>query len=523
MAKVWSALAILFAAGICGHAADQKMVRYRDFGAVGDGKTDDFAAIVKAHAYANENNLPVKADDDAEYYIGGANLTAIIQTDTDWGRAQFIIDDTKVEKRTAQIFAVTSKLKPFKPEGVTSLRADQPALDIKLPQRCLVIASDDHVKRYIRYGVNANPGAPQTDVFIVDSDGKIDMNAPIIWDFQRITGITAYPIDDATLTISGGRFLTMANRETGSHKYYARGIAINRSNTVADGLEHRIAGEGEASYPYNGFINVGNCANVMIRNCVFTGHRTYKAPNAEGKLITTGTYDITATRAVNVSFINCTQSNDINDTAYWGLMGSNYCKNLLLDRCRFSRFDAHMGVRGAIIRNSTLGHAGINAIGSGTFLLENSTVCGRSLITLRSDYGSTWRGDFIIRNCVFIPANGRSTAPALFSGHYDGSHDFGYTCYMPAHIVIENLEIRDADTPKNYAGPALFSDFNPKNRDASYVEKFPYVKTRTVTVRNLKSTSGKPLRVSDNPYMFREVKVVESKGAENLAAGDLSR
>lgn len=48
------------------------LVRYSDFGAVGDGVTDDFEALVKAHTYANENDLPVVADEDATYYIGGA-------------------------------------------------------------------------------------------------------------------------------------------------------------------------------------------------------------------------------------------------------------------------------------------------------------------------------------------------------------------------------------------------------------------------------------------------------------------
>ena len=34
----------------------KKIVSYEDFGAVGDGVTDDFDAIARAHAYANENN-----------------------------------------------------------------------------------------------------------------------------------------------------------------------------------------------------------------------------------------------------------------------------------------------------------------------------------------------------------------------------------------------------------------------------------------------------------------------------------
>jgi len=166
-----------------------------------------------------------------------------------------------------------------------------------------------------------------------------------------------------------------------------------------------------------------------------------------------------------------------------------------------------MGVANATVRNSTLGHMGINAIGVGVFTVENSTVRGRSFINLRSDYGSTWQGEFIIRNCVFVPANGRSISAALISGFYSGQHDFGYTCYMPERITIDSLYIDDSSHPDDYEGPAIFADFNPQMTDDSYVEKFPYVKTREVILRNVTTASGKALRLSDNPFMFRDVQV----------------
>ena len=62
------------------------------------------------------------------------------------------------------------------------------------------------------------------------------------------------------------------------------------------------------------------------------------------------------------------------NTKYWGIMGSNYCKNITLDGCKLSRFDAHQGVLNATVRNSVLGHHGIKLIGSGTALIENTIV-----------------------------------------------------------------------------------------------------------------------------------------------------
>jgi len=482
-------------------------VRYSDFGAKGDGKTDDMAAIVATHLFANQHNLTVKGDDKATYYIGARKLTADVRTNTDFGTASFMIDDTHVEDRNAHIFSVNSGKQSFKPANITSLKRNQQKLDISLPGSCLVTVTDSNVKRYIRYGANQNNGSAQTDVFVVDKNGVVDANTPIIWDFDQVTDIVVLPIDETELTITGGKFTTIANREDSKYSYYARGIAIKRSNVIVDGLEHRITDEGEHGAPYGGFISITNCAHITVKNTILTGHKVYQTIGSAGVPVSMGTYDININRALNITFENCSQTNDINNSAYWGIMGSNYCKNLVYDHCTFSRFDAHMGVANATIRNSTLGHQGINAIGSGTFIVENSTIRGNNLINLRSDYGSTWEGEFIIRDCIFVPRSVKSGSVNLIGGSNSGQHDFGYTCYMPEKITIENLKIEDAGYPETYKGPAIFANFNKQMVDETYVEKYPYIITKEVILKNVTAESGKPLRVSDNGYMFKNVTV----------------
>lgn len=150
---------------------------------------------------------------------------------------------------------------------------------------------------------------------------------------------------------------------------------------------------------------------------------------------------------------------------------------------------------------------GINAIGSGLLTIENSTVRARSFVNLRSDYGSTWQGEVLIRNCVFVPAGGKPVNSSLIGGSNSGQHDFGYTCYMPERITIEKLRIDDSRHPDNYNGPAIFTNFNPEMKDDTYKEKFPYVITNEVVLKNVTTASGKALRTSDNPFMFRNVKV----------------
>lgn len=84
------------------------VVRYSNFGAAGDGETDDMDAIAATHAFANQHGLTVRADGGSTYYIGGKNRTAVIRTNTHFGKAEFIIDDTRVENRNAHVFLVGS-------------------------------------------------------------------------------------------------------------------------------------------------------------------------------------------------------------------------------------------------------------------------------------------------------------------------------------------------------------------------------------------------------------------------------
>ncbi len=490
--------------------AAEKVVRYSDHGAIGDGVTDDFDAIIKAHAVANESGLKVRADAGATYYIGASTKTAQIRTDTDWGDAAFIIDDSKVEvdKRNANVFNISSKFPATQIKTVKSLEKNQKKIaDWSLPGDSFVSVTDRKKKRYIRYGLNQNNGSDQSDVFVVDKNGNVDEKAPIIWDFDNITSMSASPIDAETLTVRGGRFTTIANQAESRYTYYARGLGISRSNTVVDGVSHAITGEQDHGAPYQGFLSISSCTNVMIRNCKLSGHKTYVTIGSAEKPVSMGSYDITVNRSTNVTFKDCKQLNDIHDTKLWGIFGSNYSKNITFDTVEFSRFDAHMGVANATIRNSVLGQQGINIIGCGVFLIENTKVCGPSFVSLRGDYGSTFEGEFIIRNCEFVPRNGAPSDAVLISGSYSGQHDFGYPCHMPRKITIDGLVINDTNAGNNYKGPKIFAAFNNANTSEAYVEKFPYAITEEIEIRNLTVKSGKPWLISNNPFMFRNVKV----------------
>ncbi len=471
-------------------------VTYEQFGAVGDGEADDLAAIVATHEYANANGLKVFAKETATYYIGGADKTAVIMTDTDWSTAQFIIDDTDVERIGAWVFHVAPSKGAYSATGKTaaSLTMDATNIGTTLDGESLVVLTDSNVKRYIRKGANQNSGSNQSDVILVDAEGNISADTPLIWDFNAITGATVYPVDTQVLTIRGGRFTTIANEAPSEYTYYARGIQVRRSNTVIDGIYHNVTNEGKTGAPYSAFVSLSCCANVTVQNSTFTGHKKYATIGSAGTSVQMGTYDIGAATSVNAKFINCNQTNDITDGDYWGIAGTNYCKNLVYDGCAFSRFDAHQGVLNATVINSVLGHHGIKLIGSGTALIENTTVLSSAFVDLREDYGSTWNGDLIIRNCKFYPTG---LTMNIINASNTEDHDFGYTCYLPQRIEIDGLFVYRPGI--NY----LFNKVNDNHTKDDYNAQYPVVAPQEIIVKDFDCLIGGKLYVSQNKAIFK--------------------
>lgn len=483
-------------------------VQYEDFGAVGDGVTDDMEAICAAHDYANSQGLPIKTRPDAEYYIGPKALTAIIETDTDWSTSRFIIDDRAVEDNKLPCFLVRSSLKPFT-LPIKKLNRDQKHLDFYPERACYVKVTNSNEKKYIRFGLNQDNGSDQTDCFILEKDGSITV--PINWDYEQVTEIVALPIDDNPLLIQGGIFTTIANQAESVYNYYGRGIDITRSNTIVDGVTHYVVGEGKQGSPYRGFINAIDCADVTIQNCFFTGHKIYYTIGSANLPVMMGSYDLHANSIVNFTVRNC-RMNHINDRTRWGVFASNFCKNILVEDCILSRVDAHMGVSGAYtVRNSRLGWQGLNAIGRGLLTLDYVTLYGRNLLFLRSDYGSTWEGNVKIIDCKWVLSDYGQNASYIIGMYNNGMHDFGYTCYMPETIEIKNLYIDDSAFAQKEHEIYLFSDpcagGDMENLPPFKERPYPYILSKKVICSNIEVASKRPIHISQNEELFRNVEI----------------
>ena len=498
--------------------SDKKFVTYEEFGAVGDGVTDDYAAICKAHDYANENGLPVKANDNATYYIlnpiiDGEMRTARIKTDVDWGGAKFIIDDSEIcldnpdrKWHGHVIFRAVSDYPMYRIEDEKTLaevsevgitrKSTRVALKLGYPAMIIPYSSGHKVFRRLGYG--GWQGSPMHEIIVIDGEGNISEETPVMFDYVGIDYIDVVRLDIKPITITGGEFTTLASRdnilrrkENGDIYYHGayigRGININRSYTTVKGVKHYIKGEitpGEqvdkdgnlvaVMNPASGFYWATYGNHITFEDCVMTGRRRSELA---------GSYEISGGAVNKLVFKNCKQSNfwvtvdedgvvhpATEDTPgaltsmsgykmrghalmlHWGCGGTNFCKNMEYIGCVLSRFDAHCGLYHGKIVDSTVN--GLEIVGMGNFTMENTRWFARggqtwahannAIFYLRDDYASTWEGEMVLKNIkAYAKATDEKRAYIFF--HAYNNWDYGYQAYFP-NLYVENIRYFDPDT-----------------------------------------------------------------------------
>ena len=455
-------------------------IYYKDFPDIkGDGVTNDFAAIKAVHDIANASGQTVVAEDGKTYYIretGGNTIN--IKTSVEFGTAHFIIDDTWIDytpeytaERCVKVFTICGDSQPIRvtpendSEGILAainarggIKRSDTHLDLGLGYKAMLIPVNNEVYMYNRWGQHAGDlgpdedkdgvvddghenagklvgGNPQHELMIIEADGTIDKDAALLFDYDRVSAATIIRIDDAPITVSGGIFTTLANRANDNIHYFNRGILISRSNVTITDMKHYVEeGEKTAASPYSGWIFPMYANNLTVRDTLLSGRQYFRQ----------GNYDIGGSFANDLKFINVTQLNFFKDEAsetvyrdheYWGIMGTNYCKNITYDNCFLSRLDAHAGVVNVKVKDTII--RSISLTGGGNALIENCKIYNNFVVYLREDYGSTWRGDITVKNCQLVIQDKNGSCGAVHGTYHNWA--FGYNSVMPQNITVDNL------------------------------------------------------------------------------------
>ncbi len=545
-------------------------VCYSDFGAVGDGVTLDYEAIYNTHVYANRYGYKVLGTPGATYYINVFTKAIPVKTDVDFMGATFHIDDRGdaiYNNSGLPLFLLDrdhvgltlSGSDIYTDLGDVTLSPGDTKLDWLVPYleaESYVRFTNNH-KDFIRHGSNINSGNNRTDIIIVDVNGNVSEETPVVFEFatgtqtmdtglvsqtiqvRNFTSIEIQRVDDKPITVENGVFERDACKVLAATDYknvyhsYKRGFQISRSNVTIRDLSHELLSEPymntsgygwnaegtkmSQSYPYYGFLFFQGANNVHVEDCILTGHTTYYEDKSASSStpVAMGTYDLVVEYSANISFENVTQRRDIADYQYWGIMSSNGSKNMSFNNCVLSRFDAHRGFWNATLTNSEFGQY-INVVGGGKLYMENvKRHTGNYFIGLRGDYGATFNGDIEMVNCSHKGIERYRGTPTTkkvadvriinsgYSNVYKGAYEegnagaypylkwnFGYTCYMPQNIIVDNFKVDTGVTIYmfNALSNAMFekpADFVQSGEVESELYYNQYQITKSITIRNM--------------------------------------
>lgn len=461
---------------------------------------------------------------------------------------------------------------------------------------------------FIRHGSNQNSGNPRTDVFVVSKDGTISEETPIVYEFDNISKIEIFRTDDKPITFENGHFINICCRAVQSTTYktpngvvthyandwigYQRTLGLFRCNTTVKNLTHNVqdepvfgsipAGSGyikdtlhnnygsrHESYPYYGFLYIYNTYNFNAYNVQLTGHTTYyedkpatastgwQIPNP----VAMGTYDLIVEYSSHVYLHDVVQVNSstpttgLADGRYWGIMSSNGARNMYFYDCKINRFDAHRGFWNAELYNTEIGHS-FQVVGGGRLIADGVTKWTKSnFMMFRGDYGATFNGDIILKDCVYeayetyntvlgqkntttMPNNeGRRAECVIFDPQYDASNYgyvadnpkteekgdadfsgaywmwyFGYDCYMPRNITIDNFTYNGTGRLAvfDYLPDEIFTkSYTDDESVTDKTVKYPYIITESITFKNTKTLPA--IVFSEDAKKLNAIRVIWEK------------
>lgn len=223
-------------------------------------------------------------------------------------------------------------------------------------------------------------------------------------------------------------------------------INCNRSNTIVDGVVHVETGE-----PVNNIrsmINVQQCNNVTLKNFEMEAIPRVNSTN--------GTYGL--------QFFLCTRLKLSNITGNdgWGVIGSNYLKNVYLSNSFLNRFDCHWMAYNVIIENTTFKNLGVYLTGGGEFVARNCTYVldtdgftfpskkpNFSFFNPREDYGQEWDGTILIDGLTIRVSEQAQVSRVCCVKFMPITINTGRNIIWPSSIVVKNLFVEGGRTTQN--------------------------------------------------------------------------
>lgn len=386
-------------------------VTLKEFGAIGDGVTNDAPAIAKALNYAYSNNLDVRQSDgtfllDGDTYLDikslNVDLTGCVLKPSATWKGQITISQPEIPVTygvgSAPVNGVNASTGNSR--GIGSNYLDGLASNTDL-DGCFIQLSTSQPMFTFR-----DTAYTRVDFNRVYNRGNLEN--PLKYALgNNATSIKALKIRKDVQTIKG---LTIDESLTRNYRI----IYINQASRV------RLINTSFINRPLTQNFSDSRLEIYESYDVIVDG---LFAPSVADSFTGTGdiySYTIGLGNSMNVTIKNATANGE-----GWGATGSNNCANVRFERCDLSRIDFHMPFQNYLkINDCNIGRSGVLVTGIGDLYVTNSTFNSSpdmpgNIIATRADAGGYFDGDLYMENIKLtglrngIPGNGIINAVAV--------------------------------------------------------------------------------------------------------------
>ena len=409
-------------------------VNYEMFRNVGD--TDD-VVITKAHTYANENNVPV-INVKGEYHFTDRPRNIEIKTDVYWGDTTFHVDESKnlewfhYFKVVEDVDTIDILNAGLKTTVIEKLNNNETVIsELAAYENSFLFINDDDDRVGGRQGFNTNWA--KRDFFYVGFGGRLVGDK--LYNFTNATEMTIQPLSNKRLTVKGGHFIGNGLTATTTKNVFGA-IGVYRSFVDLDNQSFSTLNEEINANAVKGDVYIHKAYDVTLKNSIV---KPKYSPDG------VGTYGISGSNILKFTIDNV---NTMTDEEAWGVMGTNFIKDLKIINSKISRIDVHYQLHNAIIKDVETGK--ISITGGGYLHMDNVTVYNNEhYVAFRNDYGAKWDGSIKIKNGIFKVLNFTPFIRILkFSGI---RNDFDYIDELSigSEIVIDDFKFIFNDEENN--------------------------------------------------------------------------
>lgn len=426
---------------------DREIVSVKDFGAIGDGVTDDTVAVRAAHVYANSVNAPVSYNGIDRIALQ-ADAQIPMKTSTDFSGCELVILGGVMTPPSFSTFntlyLITDDDCPI--ETYTGAMTGSNLIEGSRSP-CFNIFNG-HGVAVIQANLITVPDRDKTGTMEYRQAFKINRQ-----------GIASHPL---SRDLSGSAAnMEMTYRRTSKKRLSIRNVSltdgawnnqrvfkINRCNVDISGFS--VLFDDPDTFSFDNIcelISIYHGCDIVINDFTTTGRR-YVGSQASYCLAIYSGADIYVNR--------------MNAVSGWGATGTDDVSGLYFSDSILNRVDAHSSGHNIFVNNCDLHDMGVvYGWGGGIISVTNSRLHDCSAISTREDYGGQFFGNLVVDNCQFHSA--ATTIYAVdFSTNPMGASS---TIYAPREIRVSNISRYFKGSG---AGPWVFGPLAMKVGGATY-------------------------------------------------------